>query len=611
MVAVRWSIACTRRTVFLHPEEKAMRLSDTFPSWIRMTLRAVRGWVPEILAGAVLICALQPSLAHAAQASKVTLALDLTPRVDPGGVAGIGVSYVLERAGGSDQSSTLRFDTLEPSLVRTTDQVAKLEVADAAGTVMMSAPKRTETGGRMWQVWDPLRPIEGSLRVSYFVPVARPLPLRRGPHHDLQAAGGGVSGAFVSLLLLPQIQGPIALKLRWHLPRGQQAVSTLSVGDAQLSTDMDHLEQTSFLAGPLETYPTPARAEGFSMFALGESRDALLKAAIWSEKAYEAERRAFRAPSRAPFRFMIRSYDGGPIASGSASVGSFLLYLPPSIPPDSQRIQHLIAHEMVHAFAGGLINTANFQGDWYTEGLADYMSTVLPFRAHLYPLEQYKDEVNARAAQYYTNVHRAVSLKDAAAIKWTGNGAWMLPYARGALYFANLDAQLKSHGAKVDVLHLVNAMSARMEKGAPATNDTWLYLLKHEVGVWAVEDWAAMRDGKLLQPVPGSFGECLQPEAIQTGLYDLGFSWRDTEQGSYVRDVEPGSHAQTAGLKQGDQVMTAVDLIDQQSSFDKPVQLDVSRDGKRLQIAYDPHSDTKVAAFRWKHRAGPASADCR
>lgn len=598
-----------------------MLLFATFIPGIRRTFRAAeperyggrraKNWLLTGPAAAVLMLASQSLSAYAAPASENTLVLDLTPQVDAGGVTGMGVSYVLERAVGSGQSSTLRFDTLEPSLLRKTDQVTKLEVADAVGALVLSAPKRRVIGDRTWQVWEPLRPINGGLHVSYLVPVALPLPLKRGPHHDLQAAGGGVSGAFVSFLLLPEVQGPIELKLRWHLPRGQQAVSTLSVGDAQLSTDMDHLEQASFLAGPLETYPTPARAEGFSMFALGESRDALLKAAIWSEKAYEAERQAFLAPSKAPFRFMIRSYDGGPIASGSASVGSFLLYLPPSIPPDSQQIRHLIAHEMVHAFAGGLINTSDSQGDWYTEGLADYMSTVLPFHAHLYSLRQYQDEVDARAAQYYTNAHRAVSLKNAAAIKWTGNGAWMLPYARGALYFANLDAKLKASGSQVDVLHLVNAMSARMEKGAPATDETWLALLNDEVGTWAVEDWTAMRDGNLLHPVPGSFGECLQPEPILTGIYDLGFSWRETEQGSFVRDVEPGSHADEAGLRRDDQVVTAVDLIAQQSSFDKPVQLDVSRGGKRLQITYDPHSDTKVGAFLWRRRHGLTSDDCK
>lgn len=563
-----------------------------------------------MVAAAIMLVWLSP-WAYAAPASKNTLVLDLTPRVKPRGATGMGVSYVLDRAAGSDQSSMLRFDTLEPSLVRDTDQVTKLAVADAAGALALSAPERIQIRHRTWQVWEPSRPVKGSLHVSYFVPVAPPLPVKRGPHHDLQAAGGGVSGAFVSLLLLPELPGPIELKLRWHLPRGQQAVSTLSVGNAQLSTDMDHLEQASFLAGPLQTYPTPARAEGFSMFALGESREALLRAAVWSEKAYKAERRAFLAPADAPFRFMIRSYDGGPIASGSAAVGSFLLYLPPAIPPDSQQIRHLIAHEMVHAFAGGLIDMADSRGDWYTEGLADYMSTVLPFHARLYSLQQYQDEVNARAAQYYTNAHRDVSLKDAAAIKWAGNGAWMLPYARGALYFANLDAQLKSRGFQIDVLHLVNAMSAHISKGAPATDSTWLDLLNHEVGTWAVQDWNAMRDGKLLRPVSGSFGECLQPEPIQTGIYDLGFSWRDTGQGSFVRDVGPGSHAEAAGLRPGDEIMTAVDLIAQQSRFDKPVQLDVRRKGKRFQIAYDPHSDRKVEAFRWGLRDGFTSAECK
>jgi hypothetical protein len=557
-----------------------------------------------------LVLAWQSPSAEASPTGKTTLVLDLTPTARPGGVAGIGVSYVLEQDGEPGRSWALRFDTLEPSLVRKTDQVSKLQVADATGDIALPAPARKQLEGRTWQVWEAPRPVAGSLHVSYFVPVALPLPLKRGPHHDLQAADGGVSGAMVSFLLLPEIKGPIDVRLRWHLPPGQQAVSTLAFGDARVSIDLQHLEQTYFLAGPLETYPKPPRAEGFSMFALGESREALLKAAVWSEKAYETERKAFMAHSHAPFRFMIRSYEGGPIPSGSANVGSFLLYLPPSLPPDSQQIQHLIAHEMVHAFAGGLTDSDVSHGDWYTEGLADYMSTVLPFRAHLYSLQQYRDEVNTRAAQYYTNAHRTVSLKDAAAIKWTGNGAWMLPYSRGALYFANLDAQLKARGSHVDVLQLANAMSARIAKGAPATDDTWLSLLRDDVGAWAAEDWTAMRDGTLLRPSPGSFGACLQPESIQTGVYDLGFSWRDTDQGSFVGDVEPGSHAEAAGLRRGDQVMTAVDLIAQQSSFDKLVQLDIGRNGKRLKIAYDPHSDTKVSAYRWIARAGVMPAEC-
>jgi predicted metalloprotease with PDZ domain len=534
------------------------------------------------------------------------LTLELTPRSGP--VAGMAVSYTVVPNHKSAEPLVLRLDTLEPKLVRDTDQVIGLKVTDQDGEVSLEAPRRDKAGDVTWQLWRSARPTRGKVTVAYFMPAAVPLPAKRGPHIDMQATGGGLSGSMSSVLVLPDLENNIALDLRWHVGEGERAVSTLGIGDTRIDTHLDDLRHALFAAGPLVTYPTPPPVNGFSMFALGETPDAVTAAARWSRRAYEAERRAFLAPADQPFRFLIRSYAGGPLESGTATKGSFLLYLPSALKPDTPSIHHLIAHEMVHTFNAELSGDPGSQGDWYTEGMADYFAVSIPAKAGLYPAEDLVDVVNVLAASYYTNPNREVTLRTASSIKWSAIGAWTIPYRRGALYFAILDAKLRAHGSRTRVLDLVNAMNERVKAGAPANDSTWLALLKARAGEWAVADWIAMRDGVLLRPAEGTFGACLVAVPLTTGFFDLGFSWKTTTSGLVVSEVEPGSSAAKAGLLPNDQILNELNTNPLAESFDKPVQLQINRGSDRHDIAFDPHGTARVDAYRWELRDGKGDA---
>jgi hypothetical protein len=257
-----------------------------------------------------------------------------------------------------------------------------------------------------WQIWTSHRLVIGAITVKYFVPVALSRPLKRGPQIDLQAAGGGVSGALRSILLLPAMSTTIKLSLHWSLARQQTAVSSLGLGDLQVTTTPALLNDTLFLAGPVKSYPNQAPEQGLSMYALGETAASLADAYKWVHAAYETERMALHGSPDAPFRIPIRSYDGGPIDSGHANNTSFLLYLPPSLMPSSPRVRDLLAHEMVHVFTQELTADPGSQGDWYTEGIADYLKIALPASTHLYSKQRYLDSVNEEAALYYTNPNR-------------------------------------------------------------------------------------------------------------------------------------------------------------------------------------------------------------
>lgn len=499
------------------------------------------------------------------------------------------------------------FDTLAPSLLRTSDQVTALHVSDDKGEVVLQAPVLRHRDDGVFQVWSATRPTAGTVHIAYVVPVAAAKTSKRGPQIDLQAAGGGLSGAFVSFLLLPDNHGQaFHVHVHWRLPVGQMAVSSYGVGDYAGDFSTSGLDDTLFLAGPVKTYSAGGHSNPFSVYALGLPANRLKAAARWTTRAYQAEREAFHVPASQSYRFLIRSFDGGPMNSGRSSHDSFLLYLPPGDDAGSVDLHSLVAHEMVHSLMKDFDDAPGDEGDWYTEGTADYFSITLPWKAGLYTARQYAGLINAEAAEYYDNALRTVSNKQITKVMWSGRNAWMLPYGRGAIYLADLDAKLRGHHANVTVLDLVNATSERIEHGAAATNAAWEAVLKDKVGAWAMADWRRMMAGHLIMPVSGAFGHCLTGKTTHVGLFDLGFAKPvRVKAGSRVSGVVKGSNADKAGLRNGDVITKTIDINPIAESFDSSIHIPVRRGASSMVISYKPRSKL-VQAMKW--HLSPAGA---
>ncbi len=381
---------------------------------------------------------------------------------------------------------------------------------------------------------------------------------------------------------------------------GEQAVSTFAYGNSSVLTTINELENTLFLAGRLQMYPAKPPATGFSMYALGLAPGTLQHAAGWYERAYGAMRKAFPTEAPAAFRVLIRSYDGGPLDSGRANNGSLLLYLPPTIDPGSPSEHSLVAHEIVHVFTKPLDGDPRGTGDWYTEGIADYLKNTVPFAAGLYTRKEYLNLVNSEAALYYTNPDRALSLAEAANVKWRGNVTWTIPYARGAMYFANLDAELRARGKSV--IAMANEMNRRIEKGEPDDDKTWLDLLASELGEQGPREWEGMCDGQLLQPVQGAFGNSLESEQIDTGFFSLGYSPAYHTAGSVIEHVDPGTNAESSGLLAGDSLLDTIDINPAAHSFNTPIRFRIKRADRAFYVVFDPHTKKQVPAWRWKDK---------
>ena len=219
-----------------------------------------------------LLCFLLSHVSLFGWATNPVLNMQLRPTYAQSGKAdGLAVAYSFTPATSKPRPLDLQFDLLAPSLVRNSDQVTTLVVKDAQGLVSMTKPVIKKIDGQTIQHWRASRLVVGTIHVTYQIPVANAIAIKRGPHIDLQAAGGGVSGGGKGFLLLPVLPKSFTLQLSWQLMAGATGVSNYGVGDRTVSTNADEMLYGQFLAGPLYQYPTHPTDHGFSAYGLGRT----------------------------------------------------------------------------------------------------------------------------------------------------------------------------------------------------------------------------------------------------------------------------------------------------------------------------------------------------
>lgn len=476
------------------------------------------------------------TLAQSASAatSNPRLQMDLTPTFSADGSAdGVAVKYVATGIQ-SGQTLSLAFDAMPTPLVRTTDVVTDLQVSDASGALSMNAPVKKHDGSHDYQVWVSSRAANGAVTVSYRVPVAS-RDRKRGPQEDLQQAGKGISGAYISFLLLPMLpDAHYDAQVHWHMREGERAVTSYGVNDYRGTFTAGTFGDTLFLAGKvLEFSPEKSGPDhGMHIYTLGMPADDFADLGQWAAKAYAAERAAFKTKGDLPYRFMVRSFDGGGTYSGRGGHSSFLLYMRPGYDAGDKALRRVVAHEMVHSLTGMLRgDSADDSDDWYAEGIADYFSLVIPYSAGLYTHQEYLDLVRKESDAYYSSPDRSIPNSAIADVMWRSPKGWLIPYTRGTLYFADLNAKLEQHGLKIGAIDLVNELSDIVESGKTTSADTWVDILRRRAGAWAVTDWQAMMAGSVIFPAPNAFGACLRGArsdivAGEQGSHVAGMAWK-------------------------------------------------------------------------------------
>lgn len=406
------------------------------------------------------------------------------------------------------------------------DRVSDLRVTDASGEVaMVSSDDPAAPGGfPYFRHWKAQRAVSYPVTIRYRS-LVQPVGARQGPPFGIRPSGGGVSGAGSGFLVIPShVKGGVS-RVKWDLsdmPAGSTGIASFGEGAVEVKGAPSRLMQSWYMAGPVGRYPAHGQDHGFSAAWLGTSPFDPAVDAAWSAKLYTfiAKDQKYLQPPP-PYRVFMRFLDTPPVGGGTALPNSFMLSQA-SAPRDPKALgpRRTLAHEMMHQWTGG-IEAPQGVSSWFSEGLNTYLTAVVPKRGGFTSIADYAEEIAEISQGYYGVAARTWSAERIAKAGFGDEKIRHVPYNRGALYFADLDARIraKSGGARrlEDALH---PLFLAREAGQRFDHAAWRAFVVRELGEGADKEFEdRILKGVLFVPHANAFGPCftLAPKIYASG----------------------------------------------------------------------------------------------
>lgn len=552
-----------------------------------------------------------PLMVSTAWAADPTLTLTLTPE-DPaaeGNIPFIDVNETVDRVAAT--RGVLLFKLALVSSNVDAALIENLEASDTKGALTLTAGD--DTGENASRHWVANRDVEGPLTVRYRVQITN-APNARGaaPPYELRTEDGGFSGLGGNFVPQPETTNAYNIKTVWNFSAvGPKAVgvSTFGVGDTVATGKSGVLANSFFMAGNVHQFPDPLPANGFLSVWQGKPPFDATALMQWTAKLYGFYTQFFQQKDNPPYEVFLRRNPvnaGGGVEVERSFVGTF------DKNTDPQDLKLTLAHEMVHTFVGGLSDDDGLSKSWYSEGLAVYYERMLPLRVGAITPEQFLTDLNSTAARYYTDLLNDTPNDQIAAKFWADTRIRVLPYDRGALYFANLNSEIReASGGKRSLDHLVQTMIERKRAGQSADQAEWASLLQDALGARGKQEFDDMLAGKLILPRSDAFGPCFARTTAPLRRYELGFDAAVlAEPSRIVRGLVAGSAAELAGLRNGDRIVKPVPQDAIQGDQHATLTLLIARAGKEFPITYLPRGEI-VRAYQWRRVPGVPDAQCR
>ena len=422
------------------------------------------------------------------------------------------------------------------------DRVDSLAVRDANGVLGLRAEDDPiDRGGfPYYRHWRADRPVVPPVIITYRMRPFGGVPVP-GPQFDFYAHGGGISGGGMALFVVPENVTTARTRVRWDLSElapGSMAASTNGEGDFELSGSPEPLMQAYYMVGPLGRYVPEGKVSGFRAYWLGQPEFDAAREMAWTFQAYEYLRQFYGDTTTASYRVFVRAIPGVAGSLGGTALRTSFMVGTPAGTPDltwtKTAARGTIAHEMGHMWVGGLAGGGVGSGTWFTEGLNVFYTRLLLLRSGLGSVSDYERDINASARGYYSSPYRTVSADSIARLGFsTGIGAGSaqnLPYVRGSLYFADLDAHIRAASRGRRTLdHVILPLLERRRRGEPIDQRAFVDAIVTELGPTARERFeAVVLRGELLELPSNAFGPCFERRPTTytfNGRESAGFEW--------------------------------------------------------------------------------------
>lgn len=519
-------------------------------------------------------------------------------------VAYVDVTVVVNGMSNAKGAPLLRLPLVANTVVTSAAQITGLTIRDSKGTVPARVEDIEEDGSNRTRFWRAPRRIEGALTIQYRVPIdAAAVPLAL-PQYEMRTELSSFSAAGNAFLILPDDETPRRVSLKWDFSAygtGGMGVSSLGVGDAasRAALPAGKLASTYYIGGRPGVYPP--KKDGFFAAWLGAPPFPMAPLMRWASGLHRFYGTFF---GYAPPSFGVfgRTNQRNP-GSGIGLTDSFAFTFNHTSKPSDLR--SLLAHEMLHAWVNSLDGSMDAAGgldrSWFGEGLAVHYQRLLPYRAGLISAEDFLTDLNETAGRYYTNTKIGVPNADIPAGFWRDTRVRVLPYDRGSLYFAATDAAIrKAPGGKRSLDDLVRTMLAERRAGRPMDEALYRRLIKADLGEGGVAAFETMLKGGVMLPPSDAFGPQFHRVEKSLRRFDLGFDPASLlTRPKIVRGLIPGTNAQIAGLRDGDEILNSFSQDGLQGDQQAFVTLDVKRGETILHFRYQPRGET-VSAYQWE-----------
>jgi predicted metalloprotease with PDZ domain len=399
------------------------------------------------------------------------------------------------------------------------------------------------------------------------------------------------------------------------LPDGSSAISSLGYGPTE-AMPVATLDSVYFMAGKLGRYPaivdTGGAENGFFSAWQGQPPfDA--QALMGTAETLREDFINFFNSQRSGYGIMMRPNLVNP-GGGIGLHNSFVITFDQAT--DVEGLEFTLSHEMFHTYQprldeGGESNSSLSQS-WFNEGLAVFYQREFLFRSGRIDSAAYLEDLNRHAARYYTSAMGNTPNSEIAAGFWRDTRIRTLPYDRGFLYFATVDEAIrKASNNQRSLDDLAKALRQQQDAGQSLTSKDWENALQEELGEAAVQAFHDMLNGAAPLPSSEAFGPCFRRTSGEFRRFQLGFDPAVlVEPKRIVRDLIPGSAAEAAGLRNGDEILKPVPQDGIQGDQQALMKLQIKRGDEEFEIAYLPRGET-VSAWQWERVPEINEADCR
>lgn len=408
----------------------------------------------------------------------------------------------------------------------------------------------------------------------------------------------GIGATFLLTPELPDGQPrDIPTTLRWELPkRWRGAVCSWGTGPAcaarMTASDLTH---SVYLAGDLTlvtrtVMDRPLTVALRDKFAFDADALADLAAGI-----IEDERRFMEDRDFPPY--LVTAIPLGEVLprgssrlQGTGLYRSFAAFAAPKATL-GEPIEHLFAHELFHYWNGRILDREPppERVYWFSEGFTDYFALRILYASGRWNASRFAEWINRHVAGYFRNPARNATNDDIQRNFWRQRETvGEIAYQRGCLLALRWHFLARQHGVSGGVDLLFRALVHRaQETGFRISNERLRDEGVNLLGEWFGPDFDRFVTRAETIELPA---DALAPDFTGTVKpiysYDPGFdetSYADKR----VRGLKPGSSAEQAGLRDGDELLG----WDVRPDPDFKAKVTVRRGALKQTIAYYPRGE--------------------